>query len=123
MDARNLADARRPAITAADEFYSEFFFCRGAFIAVDQRSVRGPHGHVATSSTDVMKVRTGQQIDDERNGRFVDIDFTGEYAVMNDRVFKGVYFEVQCHVVFAMNTNQVECFGKRKPRREEQLID
>lgn len=92
-------------------------------MAVDQGSIRGPHGHVATSSTDVMEVRTGHQIDDERNGRFVDIDFTGEYAVMNDGAFKGVYFEVQRHVVLAMNTDEVKCFRKRKPRREEQLTD
>lgn len=92
-------------------------------MAVDQGSIRGPHGHVATSSTDVMEVRTGHQIDDERNGRFVDIDFTGEYAVMNDGVFKGVYFEVQCHVEFAMNTDEVKCFRKRKAGREEQLTD
>ena len=70
-----------------------------------------------------MEVRAGHQIDDERNGRFVDIDFTGEYAVMNDGVFKGVYFEVQRHVVFAMNTDQVECFSERQAGREEQLTD
>ena len=70
-----------------------------------------------------MEVRTGHQIDDERNGRFVDIDFTGEYAIVNDGVFKGVYFEVQRHVVFAMNTDEIECFRKRKPRLEEQLTD
>jgi len=92
-------------------------------MAVDQGSIRGPHGHVATSSTDVMEVGTGHQIDDERNGRFVDIDFTGEYPVMNDGAFKGVYFEVQRHVVLAMNTDEVKRFGKRKPRREEQLTD
>ena len=73
-------------------------------MAVDQGSIRGPHGHIASSSTDVMEVRTGHQIDDERNGRFVDIDFTGEYAVMNDGAFKGVYSEVQRHVVLPMNT-------------------
>ena len=70
-----------------------------------------------------MEVRTRHQIDDERNGRFVNIDFTGEYAVVNDDVFKGVYFEVQRHLEFSMNTDEVKCFGKRKPRREEQLTD
>ena len=96
---------------------------RGAFMSVDQGPIRGPHGYIATSSTDVMEVRTGHQIDDERNGRFVDIDFTGEYAIVNDGVFKGVYFEVQRHLEFSMNTNEVECFGKRKPQREERLTD
>ena len=70
-----------------------------------------------------MEVGTGHQIDDERNSRFVDIDFTGAYAVMNDGVFKDVYFEVQRHVVLAMNTDEVECFRKRKAGREEQLTD
>ena len=70
-----------------------------------------------------MEVRTGHQIDDERNGRFVDIDFTGEYAIVNDGVFKGVYFEVQRHVEFAMNADEVECFRKRKSGWEEQLTD
>jgi hypothetical protein len=85
--------------------------------------VRRFHGHVSTAPADEMKIFAAGQINDKRDGGFVDIDVAGADAMMEDGILQRIDFESQSRAILAMNTHKVNGFSDRKARRQKQKTE